>query len=75
MKISYAPSWYWSSATEMVPSAIGGAWLALALGGRWNPEPTWVDRMGRGLGVFWLASWPAHLLNPFIEYFVYKFST
>jgi hypothetical protein len=36
------------------PSAIGGtvaaAWGALALSRRWEPEPGWVDRVGRVLG-------------------------
>jgi hypothetical protein len=36
------------------PSAIGGsvaaAWGALALSKRWEPEPGWVDRVGRVLG-------------------------
>jgi len=35
---------------------VGGAWLALAMAGRWRPERSWVDRLGRAIGVFWIAS-------------------
>ena len=27
---------------------------ALAVAGRWRAEPSWVDRLGRALGVFWV---------------------
>jgi hypothetical protein len=35
---------------------VAGAWLTLRLAGAWRPEPTWVDRAGRALGVFWLVA-------------------
>jgi hypothetical protein len=38
-------------------SAVGGAWIALALGGRWKAEPSWIDRAGRALGVYWIATY------------------
>jgi hypothetical protein len=38
----------------VTPIAVGGtvavAWACLALSRRWEPEPSWVDRMGRRLG-------------------------
>lgn len=34
---------------------VAGAWLGLALGRAWRPEPTWTDRLGRSLGAAWLA--------------------
>ena len=37
------------------PAAVAAAWLILALCGRWHPEPSWVDRAGRGLGLGWLV--------------------
>lgn len=64
----YSPEWYWGSATEMIPAPIVGAWLALALSKRWDPEPTWVDRMGRGLGLFWIIPWPVRTLYSFIQF-------
>ena len=30
-------------------------WIVLALGGRWQPERTSVDRAGRILEVYWIA--------------------
>ena len=40
--------------------AVIAAWAALALGGRWQAEPSAVDRAGRLLGLFWVifAVWP-----------------
>jgi hypothetical protein len=35
--------------------AVAGAWLVLALSGRWRPTQGWIDRCGRALGVSWLA--------------------
>jgi hypothetical protein len=32
---------------------VPAAWAALALTGRWSPEPGWIDRFGRALGVRW----------------------
>jgi hypothetical protein len=34
--------------------AVALAWLVAGAGGRWRPEPSWVDRAGRLLGVAWL---------------------
>jgi hypothetical protein len=38
----------------MVSLAILGGWLVLALSGSWRPEPTWIDRAGRGLAFAWI---------------------
>jgi hypothetical protein len=38
------------------------AWLSLIATRRWNPEPSWIDRLGRILGVLWMVSLPAHLV-------------
>ena len=47
---------------QLVPSEIGGgvaaAWTIQAIGGRWRPEPTWIDRAGRLLGAFWIVTTP-----------------
>jgi hypothetical protein len=37
-------------------AAVAAVWLVEAIDRRWRPEPTWIDRAGRGLGVFWLAA-------------------
>ncbi len=38
------------------------AWVVLIAARRWNPEPSWVDRLGRILGALWMFSLPAHLV-------------
>jgi hypothetical protein len=35
--------------------AVLGAWWSLYLGRRWRPEATWIDRVGRALGVYWIG--------------------
>jgi hypothetical protein len=34
--------------------AVAAVWSWLILGRRWRPQPTWIDRLGRALGVYWL---------------------
>jgi hypothetical protein len=31
------------------------SWLVLLIGRRWCSEPSWVDRVGRAMGVYWIA--------------------
>ncbi len=47
----------------LLEAALPGAmvvasWAILALSGRWHPEASWVDRSGRLVGVFWIATIP-----------------
>lgn len=35
--------------------SVLAAWMTLLLGGRWRAEPTWIDRLGRAIGVFWVV--------------------
>lgn len=35
--------------------AVAAVWLVLAISGRWRPEESWIDRLGRALGVTWIA--------------------
>ena len=48
----------------MAGLVVGGAWLALAMAGRWRAERWWVDRFGRLIGWFWIASAVHSLLFP-----------
>jgi hypothetical protein len=41
--------------------AIPVAWAILALRGRWTAEPSWIDRLGRGLGLCWSVSIPLQM--------------
>ncbi|MFO0955968.1 MAG: hypothetical protein U0800_00720 [Isosphaeraceae bacterium] len=34
---------------------VAAVWLVLALSGRWRPEPSWIDRLGRLVGAAWIA--------------------
>jgi hypothetical protein len=52
----------------LVAPAIVAAWLALVLNRRWRPEPSWVDRAGRALGVYWIA---ASIVGPVLVWRVY----
>ncbi|WP_435008445.1 hypothetical protein P12x_005655 [Tundrisphaera lichenicola] len=45
----------WAIATSWTDAAVLGAWLALWLGRKWRPEPSWIDRMGRALGLYWIV--------------------
>jgi hypothetical protein len=38
------------------------AWICLIASRRWNPEPGWIDRLGRFVGVLGMVCTPAHLL-------------
>ncbi len=53
---------FWRINSGLIGNAVAGSWLALAIGGRWRPEPSWIDRLGRALGCFWLlemlCEWP-----------------
>lgn len=31
------------------------AWMTLLVGRRWCAEPSWIDRLGRGLAVYWIV--------------------
>lgn len=35
--------------------AVGAVWLVLASSGRWRPERSWIDRLGRLLGATWIV--------------------
>jgi hypothetical protein len=36
--------------------AVLASWMTLVLGRRWRPDPGWVDRLGRAVGVFWVVT-------------------
>jgi hypothetical protein len=40
---------------DFIGSGVAVTWLLLWLGGGWRAESTWIDRLGRLLGVFWIA--------------------
>jgi hypothetical protein len=54
---------------EPVPlaAAVAAIWSLLIFEQRWRPEPSWIDRAGRCLGIYWLA---AGLVVPFLRVFL-----
>jgi hypothetical protein len=54
----WAPAYCESTTFGLV---ILAAWLPMALGRRWRPEPTWVDRFGRLLAFAWVAAIPVQV--------------
>jgi hypothetical protein len=56
---------------DLLPTALGlailAAWTTLLLGRRWRAEPSWLDRMGRMLGVAWIV---LGLVSPFLVLFL-----
>ena len=66
--LSSATAWYYlseevsSDEFPFVPSEVGcavaAAWTIQAIGGRWRPEPSWIDRLGGLLGAFWIMTIP-----------------
>ncbi len=48
-----------AEAVLFLPTMAGlvvlGSWMAPIAGRRWRPEPSWIDRLGRALGVYWIA--------------------
>lgn len=44
----------WTTTLEFAGTAVLGSWFALALSRRWRPECSWIDRLGRILGLYWL---------------------
>jgi hypothetical protein len=42
----------------MIGAAIASSWMLLLVSGRWCPERGWIDRAGRWLGWFWIATLP-----------------
>jgi hypothetical protein len=46
-------------------AAVAGVWMLLLLEKRWRYEPSWIDRLGRLLGLFWLL---AGLIAPIVMY-------
>lgn len=53
---------------EEVWRIVLAAWCGLALSGRWRAEATWIDRMGRALGVFWLGVYAVSRIQTYQMY-------
>ncbi len=49
------------STSATVGFGIAALWIWMTAAGRWRPEPHWIDRAGRILGVTWLVAIPLRL--------------
>jgi hypothetical protein len=46
----------------LLVAAIPLVWITLIATHRWKPESSWIDRLGRILGVLWMICVPAHFV-------------
>jgi hypothetical protein len=46
---------------EIGGAAVLGAWSALAASRRWRTDRTWIDRLGRLIGMFWIALFATYI--------------
>lgn len=63
---------FWLGQGEQVGFSVAASWLGLVLIRRWRAEPSWIDRLGRAIGGFWLAVFFA--LGPFTRWLFVLFS-
>jgi hypothetical protein len=40
----------------LIGLAVAVSWMTLLIGGRWRAEPSWIDRLGRVMGVGWIVA-------------------
>jgi hypothetical protein len=59
--------WPFEYTTYSAGCAVGAVWLVLWLGGRWRAERSWIDRLGRGLGAYWISMVPLVIFCSFVQ--------
>jgi hypothetical protein len=57
----WGPQLLFSSAVSPA-TPVAAAWVTLALAGRWHPEPSWIDRLGRAFGILWVVGIPITII-------------
>ena len=40
----------------LVGGAVVSIWIVMGLSGTWRAEPSWIDRAGRALGIYWVST-------------------
>jgi hypothetical protein len=59
---------YFAASAFGMSTSVAAVWLLLVASGRWRPEPSWLDRLGRAVGAYWIAMiplscwWDYHML-------------
>ena len=69
----------WQIVTSYSATAVVGSWIALGLTRRWRPEPSWIDRMGRASGAYWVLTlltwWAAFLMEKSLDWLARRGTT
>jgi hypothetical protein len=47
---------FWRGESHHPGPVVAMTWLGLVLSRRWRPESSWLDRLGRTIGVLWLLT-------------------
>lgn len=53
--VVWRPGLWYDPLTLAVGAAVLGAWMHGCCAGRWRAEAHWIDRLGRAIGVAWIA--------------------
>jgi hypothetical protein len=48
-------------------SGVVAAWSVLALSMRWRAERSWIDRLGRVMGAYWIGMVPLMIFNTYVQ--------
>jgi hypothetical protein len=56
------------TAPVVITAAGPLAWVSLIATRRWDPEPSWIDRLGRILGALWMVTLPASFIVTRLPY-------
>ena len=49
-------NWMLVESVLLIGVAVAASWMTLILGGRLRAEASWIDRLGRAIGFFWILS-------------------
>jgi hypothetical protein len=50
---------FWVTRLQESGDLVAMGWITLSLSGVWRSEPSWIDRAGRAIGIYWIVG---HLL-------------
>jgi hypothetical protein len=52
-------------AVQYVAPAIMMSWIVLLVSGGWESEHSWIDRLGRGIGLLWIGMYAESLIETY----------
>ena len=55
--VHFGPGAFFFTPFGSVGLAVVLVWITLWLSGGWRSEPSWIDRSGRFLGLFWIVAY------------------